>query len=373
MADKYTHRSGIATRVLSPASWIASELTPILLDVADEHKDCIILTGWKRRFEGSKGGYYEGALRDATGELYRVPMASYIGHVGGIADSRLGLCTVNNSAALPLLPVTALQTTSAMSLFSMWMAKNYVTPSYNPDDLIIGWMNALQSLIFQLASVDQGTRSTLEAIKAVHQGICTLRDSDPEVVHILSQLRNDSEAEDTLQRICSAIHLKRPFHQTERLRMLETVLKRTFKRHKLLHDDVKAVRGLFATLSVVPVVTGYLSGVLPLERATQLINERRALLTSRLQTAIQVVPVGGDGGWHYVVGKRTDRQLAKKKEREMANLDIDSSLLYGLITSETGLRGTSLYALSRLLVHCSLPRNLGVTGDFVKMGFVLDE
>ena len=387
----------------------------------------LLLTGWQPRFAGSRGGTYDDVRGRADGALELTTGAEYLRMLvkDPIGSERLGF--------FPLLPVRDLATTSALLDFSKYLVhadRRSQSCMHNHDDPIIAWMNVLQTLVFQLTKPAERrvTTQLLAVIRLVAQGIEELKSGDGATQAVMGHLREDPDAQDMLQRALSGLFGGRPLSQVERLRVVEKCLKRGVRHHRLLHDSVTSIAGLFAVLQVVPVVIGLVRGILSVDKAADHLDARRACLPGRLEAAaaaapralapaaaetaatarlIAVVPAeavagsasaGGDDGGPWTLVCRKERKqhgaassssssdsgesrgAARDKLRRVAIAELgrDAALLQNM-ARDSGLPGTSVDAFAELIQYCQRTDragnlvNLSRPADLADLGFVLHQ
>jgi hypothetical protein len=373
MTDKYASRSNVVTRRVTLDTWIRDELATLpchspdswFMTWATSHPSFvatrvervgIVLTGWKPRYEGCKGGFYKSVVLANTENLELISDETYLRtRLTEEANSE----TRSSDFFFPLSNVNDLSTTSALAHFAGRLAG--YSP-YNPDNPIIAWMNVFQSLVFQLTQPysHQVIHQLLHIIQLVARGIDQIKAMDPTAQRMLSDLRHDESAQDMLQRSCSGLLGGHPITQLERLRMTEIALKRTFKFHNLLHSDVEAVHGIFAILSVVPVIIGMIRGAISVDKAADHILRRQSQLVGRVDEA---------GEWELV---------CKDKRRKKANelLLRDATLLDNL--ARDGGIPANIDAWAEMILYCQRTNSAGhrVTlskpADLASLGFRIE-
>ena len=135
--------------------------------------------------------------------------------------------------------------------------------AYCDNHIAVGYLNALQTLCHHAGAADEGALPQwLGVLGHLLQDLEAYMDLLPDVAALVEHLRASEAAPDMLQRALSFAASRKPFSPEERLRLLETVLKRTFKLHESLLGT-EAVRRIVSTLVLVPLLYGVHRGVLP--------------------------------------------------------------------------------------------------------------
>lgn len=179
----------------------------------------IILTGWRARFDGcERGGYYDDVRGRADGSLELISGADFLRTYVNRPRSEIA-----NNAFFPLLYVRHLSMTNALHLFSHLLCKS-PRPGFNPDDAIIAGMSVFQALVYQLAKPAGRivTVQLLDVLRLAAQNITALTETDGDAQTILSRLRDDPEAQDSLQRASSGFFVVDRCHSASVCRLLRS-------------------------------------------------------------------------------------------------------------------------------------------------------
>jgi hypothetical protein len=359
----------------------------------------VLLTGWKPRFDGARGGIHAGILQDAATGMpklvdLREGWVAFLSAAGPAPDPELAGVAPSTCAFLPLLPIRSLAKSAGFYLFGQWLCHHHTGGTINEDNMLVGWCNAFQALVYRLAAGSSGrssgsrvagdsveaTTALVRLIGIVAEGIHELMGLDPTAQSMLNMLREDEYAQDVLQRACSGVFTRRPLSQMDRLRIVEVALKRGFKHHRLLHDDKSSIAGIFAVVSVVPLLVGFTRKLVSEARTVELVIERRDRLWGKLQRldSLQAAGAGAGAADEAGLGADTDGWVRiirdKRRARAIAELERDATLLHDLVR-EGGVQGTSVDAFAELVLYCQRTDRYGrqVTvgrpADMASLGF----
>lgn len=221
------------------------------------------------------------------------------------------------------------------------------------DDVIIAYMSVLQSLAFSLSAPDvteTSAASTLEAIGLIARAASLRLEGDAPSQVIVTKLRNDDKAEDTLQRVLAGLLLRTPPSALGRLRMLENALKRNYKHHTYLHETPDGLRGIVSVVMLPPLLNAVRVGILTPAKAAGILVKRHANVKS-----------------------------LKDSTRTSAPLTRDASITHCLLR-ESGFSGVTPAAVASLVSFCQdgawardrthrFLTNRAICADLAGMGF----
>lgn len=292
MADVYATRGSVKYHPLTVDAWL-EQCMPLLKEstatgggIPLHRAGLVFYGGTRRKTTSQRSVMFQNVLRDSKGRVAFVdiadflrfqfehkPTSSMMAGVKGFNPVFLPLCNPSTNKGVIY--------SHMLFLFGGVASGTSSISVQTEDDVIISYFVALQCLAFQLSASDAteaSAASLFQAISLVARAASLRMEDDVASQVIVTKLRNDDKAEDTLQRVLAALLLKTPPSPLGRLKMLENALKRNYKHHLHLHRSMDALRGVSSIVTLPPLLNALRLGVLTPEKAAGVLMKQRASL-----------------------------------------------------------------------------------------------